>query len=175
MGETVSGVQSSVSGLGPTSVGLPGLFVPSGQQLTTFFILEGIGAALLFLAFMVFAPLIVLTPSKFALSFTMGCLSVFSGFAALRGVRQQLQHMASRERLPMSAAYVASIVATLYSALVLHSYIACILCSGLQVVAMLFYILSYFPGGASGVKFVLSMLANAVMSCFSSVGRMAFR
>lgn len=34
---------------------------------------------------------------------------------------------------PVAAAYVGSVAATLYAALILHSYLLCLLCSGLQV------------------------------------------
>lgn len=38
-----------------------------------------------------------------------------------------------------------------------------------QVVALLYYVLSYFPGGAQGVKFMLNLFYNAVASCFGSI------
>ena len=81
----------------------------------------------------------------------------------------QMAHMLSRERLPFSAAYFGSIVATLWAALVMKSYILSLVCSGLQVVALLYYILSYFPGGAQGVKFMLTMFVNAITSCFGAL------
>lgn len=87
----------------------------------------------------------------------------------LRGWRQQVSAMMSAERLPFSAAYLGSIVATLYAALVMRSYLLSLVCSGLQVVALLYYLLSYFPGGTTGVRFVLGLFGQAVMSCFASV------
>ena len=87
----------------------------------------------------------------------------------MRGWKQQLAHMLSKERIPFSAAYVGSIVATLWAALIMKSYLLSLLCSGLQMVALLYYILSYFPGGAQGVKFMLTMFANAVASCFGAL------
>jgi hypothetical protein len=77
--------------------------VPSTQQLTQFFAFLAGGVVLLALAFMVFLPVIILSPSKFALSFTLGCMLVFIGFAQLRGWKQQLEYMMDRERLPFSA------------------------------------------------------------------------
>ena len=68
-----------------------------------------------------------------------------------------------------AAAYLGSIGATLYAALIMKSYILSLVCSGLQVVALLYYVLSYFPGGAQGVKFMLNMFVSAVTSCFSSL------
>lgn len=58
---------------------------------------------MLLLAFIVFLPVIILSPSKFALSFTAGCLLIMAGFAQLRGWKQQLSHMFSAERLPFSS------------------------------------------------------------------------
>eukprot|EP00879_Flechtneria_rotunda_P014986 GHRR01015659.1.p1 GENE.GHRR01015659.1~~GHRR01015659.1.p1 ORF type:complete len:189 (+),score=29.63 GHRR01015659.1:210-776(+) len=76
---------------------------PSGQQLVHFFSLLGVGVLFLILAFFVGLPTLLLSPSKFALFFTIGCCLVFSGFAALKGWRSQMKHMLQRERLPFSA------------------------------------------------------------------------
>lgn len=76
--------------------------LPTGQALVYFFSFMAAGAVFLLLAFMLFLPVIILTPSKFALSFTLGCLSIMIGFMQLRGWKQQLQHMMSPERLPYS-------------------------------------------------------------------------
>ena len=68
-----------------------------------------------------------------------------------------------------SAGYLGSIVLTLYAALIMHSYILSLVCSGLQVVALLYYLTSYFPGGTSSVKFMLSLFYSAVVQCFGAV------
>ncbi|MEW5311317.1 MAG: hypothetical protein WDW38_003044 [Sanguina aurantia] len=145
---------------------------PQRNQLAQFFCLIGGGLFFLMLAFTIFLPTIILAPAKFAMCFTLGCLCVMSGFAALRGWKQQMVHMVSRERLPFSAAYLGSIVATLYAALVMHSYLLSLFCSGLQVVALLYYLTSYFPGGAQGMKFMLSMFSTAAMNMASGVTKM---
>ena len=41
----------------------------------------------------------------------------------------------------------------------------------LQVVALLYYMLSYFPGGANGVKFVLKMAFGAFLNCMRGMQR----
>jgi hypothetical protein len=68
----------------------------------------GGGVVFLFLAFMVGLPMLIVSPSKFALCFTLGCCSILAGFAALKGWRAQLSHMLSGERLPFSAGEVAA-------------------------------------------------------------------
>lgn len=40
-----------------------------------------------------------------------------------------------------------------------------------QVVALLYYMLSYFPGGANGVKFVLKMGFGAFLNCMRGMQR----
>jgi hypothetical protein len=77
-------------------------------------------------------------------------------------------------RLLLSAGYIGSIVLTLYAALIMHSYLLSMLCSVLQVVALLYYLTSYYPGGTSSVKFLLSMFGSAASTCFSSCTGMIF-
>ena len=98
-----------------------------------FFSLLAAGGVFLLLAFTIFLPVIIIAPSKFAFSFTLGCLCIMAGFSSLRGWKQQLAHMFSKERLPFSAAYLGSIIATLYAALIMKSYLLSLVCSGLQV------------------------------------------
>jgi hypothetical protein len=76
--------------------------IPSSQQLVYFFSFLAAGGVFLLLAFMVFLPVIILAPAKFALAFTLGSLCIMAGFLQLRGWRQQLAHMFSSERLPYS-------------------------------------------------------------------------
>jgi hypothetical protein len=68
-----------------------------------FFSFMGAGVLFLFLAFFIGLPTLLLSPSKFALFFTIGCCMIMSGFAALKGWRSQMAHMMERERLPFSA------------------------------------------------------------------------
>eukprot|EP00882_Tetradesmus_deserticola_P020687 GHRQ01022351.1.p1 GENE.GHRQ01022351.1~~GHRQ01022351.1.p1 ORF type:complete len:240 (+),score=89.54 GHRQ01022351.1:175-894(+) len=161
---------------GVTNISTTGLenTIPSGQQMVHFFSFLGVGVLFLFLAFFIGLPTLLLSPSKFALFFTIGCCLVLSGFAALKGWRAQMQHMMARERLPFSAGYIGSVVMTLYAALIMKSYVLSLLCSGLQVVALLYYLTSYYPGGTSSVKFMLSMFGSAASSCFSTCSTLVF-
>jgi hypothetical protein len=65
-------------------------------------------------------------------------------------------------------------VLTLYAALFLHSYLLSLLCSALQVVALLYYLTSHYPGGTSSVKFMLGMFGSAASSCFRSCAGVVF-
>jgi len=45
----------------------------------------------------------------------------------------------------------------------------------LQVVALLYYALSYFPGGSAGVRFVLNLLISGFWQCCLTVQKAVFR
>lgn len=85
--------------------------MPNTQQFAYFFAFIGAGLVFMILAFSIFLPVIVIAPSKFALSFTIGSLLVMAGFAALRGLKQQASHMLSASRLPFTAGEVFAVCA----------------------------------------------------------------
>ncbi|WOL19200.1 protein transport protein SFT2 [Canna indica] len=151
---------------------LPGSFqtatssVPSGKSLMYFGLLLASGVFLVFIAFTMFLPVMVLMPQKFAICFTLGCASIVGSFFALKGPRNQLAHMSSRERLPFTLGFVGSMVGTIYVSMVLHSYILSVLFSVIQVLALTYYAISYFPGGSAGLKFLSSTLTSSILRCF---------
>jgi hypothetical protein len=139
--------------------------LPSSTQLTYFAAFLGAGVIFLALATFVFLPMIILAPAKFALTFTLGCVSVLAALASLKGWQAQLTAALQRERLPFTGFYAASVVATLYAALVAKSYLLSLGCSGLQAVALCYYVAAYYPGGTESVRYWLSWVASAAGSC----------
>ncbi|TYJ48919.1 hypothetical protein E1A91_A01G098000v1 [Gossypium mustelinum] len=108
----------------------------------------------------------VLLPQKFAICFTLGCGFIIGSFFALRGPKNQLAHMSSKERLPFALGFIGSMAGTMYVSMVLHSYILSVLFSVVQVLALAYYAVSYFPGGSAGLKFLTSALTSSVSRCF---------
>ncbi|KAG6387049.1 hypothetical protein SASPL_152231 [Salvia splendens] len=117
---------------------LPGSFnsatssVPSGQSLVYFGFFLGAGFFFIFIAFTIFLPVMVLKPQKFAICFTIGCAFIVGSFFALRGPKNQLSHMLSKERLPFTIGFLGSMVGTICVSMVLHSYILSVFFSVLQ-------------------------------------------
>lgn len=152
--------------------GLPGSFqsstssVPSGKSLMYFGLFLASGIFLVFIAFTIFLPVMVIMPQKFAICFTMGCAFIIGSFFALKGPKNQLYHMISRERLPFTIGFVGSMCATIYVSMVLHSYILSVFFSCIQILALAYYAISYFPGGSAGMKFLSSTLVASVLRCF---------
>ncbi|CAN6448269.1 unnamed protein product [Victoria cruziana] len=124
------------------------------------------GVFFIFIAFTMFLPVMVLMPQKFAICFTLGCLFIIGSFFALKGPKNQLAHMSSKERLPFTLLFIGSMVGTIYVSMVLHSYVLSVLFSVLQVLALTYYALSYFPGGSAGLKFLTSTVTSSILKCF---------
>ncbi|XP_059278774.1 protein transport protein SFT2-like isoform X2 [Lycium ferocissimum] len=150
---------------------LPGSFhsatsnVPSGKSLMYFGLFLASGVFFIFIAFTMFLPVMVLMPQKFAISFTIGCAFIIGSFFALKGPKNQLTHMTSKERLPFTAVFIGSMVGTIYVSMVLHSYILSVLFSVIQVLTLSYYCISYFPGGSAGMRFLSSTLTSSIFRC----------
>ena len=123
------------------------------------FLLLGCGSVTLYFAsFFVFLPLILITPSKFATSFTFGSLFWLAAFAMLRGPKSTILSLLQKEKLPFTIAYFASIVLSLYSTLIVQSYFFVLLAVIIQLVAALWYSSSYIPGGTAAFSALGRML-----------------
>ncbi|KAJ2779493.1 protein transport protein sft2 [Coemansia javaensis] len=105
-------------------------------------------------------PMMVLSPQKFATAFSLGGLSTVAGIALLRGPRAHTAHLLSRERLLFSLCYFGSVFATLFFSVVAHSYLGTLAAVVVQLVALLWYVVSYFPGGTAGLQSTTRSLAG---------------
>ncbi|KAH9834450.1 ER-to-golgi vesicle protein transport Sft2 [Rhodofomes roseus] len=112
-----------------------------------------IGAAVCFFVAFLTLPMIALRPAKFALAFSLGSLLIMFGFSVLIGPINHMKHLISKERLPFSCAYIGSLALTLYFSLGPHSYIGSLIGAIVQVVALVSYVLAYFPGGITTLRF----------------------
>lgn len=112
--------------------------------------------ALLFLA----PPILALRPHKFALAFSLASVLFILGFAVLVGPAAQLRHLFSRARAPFSAAYLAALAATLYSALGLRAPLLTLVLALVQVGALCAYLAAYFPGGTTTLRYAGTLFAR---------------
>ncbi|KNG48714.1 sft2-domain-containing protein [Stemphylium lycopersici] len=97
-------------------------------------------------------------PSDMQDAFPLSCHE--SRRSALTNTR--IQHLVSGPRLPFTAAYFGSIALTLVFSLGLHSTILTFVAAIAQLVALLWYIVSYFPMGSSGLRFAARFGGNRV-------------
>lgn len=107
--------------------------IPSGTDFVYFAGLLCGAAVFFFLAFFLFLPMLVIAPGKFALSFTCGSICTMAAMLMLSGWKAGLSHMVSPERLPFTTVYVGSMLATLYAAVSMKSYLLSLTFSFIQV------------------------------------------
>jgi len=111
-----------------------------------------LGAAVCFFVAFLTLPLLAIRPAKFALAFSLGSLLVMFGFSVLIGPINHIKHLVSKERLPFSLVYFASLGLTLYFSLGRKSYIGSLIFAIIQVIALVSYVLAYFPGGTTTLR-----------------------
>ena len=113
-------------------------------------------AALFFaLGFFVGLPMITVRPQKFALSFTFGSLLFMSSFGILKGPWAHFSGMIALERLPFTSVYIGSMFLTLYltfNAGGASGYVLVLGASACQLLALMWYLITFLPGGAAGMR-----------------------
>jgi hypothetical protein len=133
------------------------------------------------LAFFVGLPLITARPQKFALSFTCGSLTFMGSFIILRGPWAHFSGLIKSDRLPFTCVYFASMIGTLYSTFSFRGakgYVIVLAFSILQLLALVWYLVTFLPGGSQGLHF-LALAAGKMLrpvigictSCLSAIFR----
>ncbi|CAK7263309.1 Protein transport protein sft2 [Sporothrix epigloea] len=127
-----------------------------------------LGALACFVICFALFPIVATRPRKFVILWTLGSILFLSSFAAMMGPWAYVQHLASAPRLPFTGAYFGSIALTLYFSLGLHSTILTLISAILQLACLLWYLISYFPMGSSGLRFATSLGARRAAAWMTS-------
>ncbi|GIY27281.1 protein transport protein SFT2 [Caerostris darwini] len=109
-----------------------------------------------------YAPVLLLKARKFCLLYSMGSLFIIGSFSLLWGPCNHIKHLFSYERLPFTTVYFGTMFLTLYSALWMKNTILTAIFAVAQVIALLWYIVSYIPGGQTGLKFFTKICTSTV-------------
>ncbi|KAI5862684.1 SFT2-domain-containing protein [Durotheca rogersii] len=123
-----------------------------------------LGALACFILCFVLWPVLMATPRKFVILWSFGSVLFLSSFAAMMGPMAYVQHLTSGSRLPFTAAYFGSIALTIYFSVGLHNTILTLLAAIVQIVCLLWYLVSYFPMGSSSLRLATSFGARRAAS-----------
>ena len=121
------------------------------------------------LGFFVGIPTIAIRPQKFALCFTLGSLAFMASFGILKGPVAHLQSMLTAERLPFTTIYIGSMLMTLYLTFNfggINGYLLVMASCGVQMLSLLWYLISFLPGGSAGLQIVLSAIMRILSPIF---------
>lgn len=138
----------------------PSWFNLSRMERLLLFVSFILGAAGCFTLCIFLFPVLAIKPRKFALLWTMGSLLFVLAFGVLMGPMAYIKHVTSRERLPFSLFFFCSCISTLYFAAFAKSTILTIVCACVELIAVLYYAISYFPMGATGLRMLSSIGVN---------------
>jgi len=111
---------------------------------------------------LLYVPAIVLKARKFALLFSFGSVFFLFSFSMLWGPTNHLKHLINVERLPFTISYSITLFGTIYYSVWVKSYVFTLVFSILQIGALLWYVVSYIPGGARGLKFFSKLFYTVV-------------
>ncbi|CAD7936132.1 unnamed protein product [Amoebophrya sp. A120] len=160
---TGSSIRTSVESVAP----------PSAERMQWFAILLVVGMIMVGMS-MMFLPVVVLAPQKFALLFSMGSLSIVSANVSLRGMSAFLSFAFASERAAFAVGYCLSFLGVLYASLVLKSYFLTLFCVVGELVSLAYILLSYVPGGTRFLNLIFSMVYSGIKmlcgSCLRSSG-----
>ncbi|KAK2590600.1 Protein transport protein sft2 [Conoideocrella luteorostrata] len=112
-------------------------------------------------------PMLALNLRKFVILWTVGSALFLASFAAVMGPMNYVYHLMSAPRLPFTTAYFGSIAMTLVFALKLHSTILTLMSAIVQIACSLWYLISYFPMGSTGLRLAASFGARQATSWMS--------
>lgn len=90
---------------------------------------------------------------------------MLSSFAVLKGPKAFLGILIERSKLPWSSAYVVGLVGTLVSTIILKSYLLTAFFGLLQVIALLYFLASFVPGGKTFLNFLGRMGRKLMEKC----------
>lgn len=138
----------------------PEWFSLSRTERLALFVCCILGSAGCFTLCVFLFPVLAAKPRKFGLLWSMGSLLFVGAFGVLQGPAAYVKHITSRERLPFSLFFFITCFLTIYFAAFMKSALLTIPCAILELIAVIYYAVSYFPFGASGLRMVSAVGVN---------------
>ena len=101
----------------------------------------------------------------------IGTVCVLSAFAVLKGgfyqyfMRDLLFSADNPTRRFYAIAYYGSIILSIYASMILKSYLLTLATMILEMVLLMYFICSSFPGGATGLNYMGSIICGFIKKC----------
>ena len=126
-----------------------------------------IGCLFLFLASL-FLPMIVVAPRKCANLINVGSIFILASFAVIRGAYEFIVRdlLCNKNKGFFAWVYLLSILFTIWSSMIIRSYILTIISLSIEVLCLIYFICSFFPYGATGFKYMLKFVWATIKKIF---------
>lgn len=127
------------------------------------------GVGLITLSFFLL-PYFVLAPQKVSMLINLGSICILCSFGFLKGFYNYFViELLCGPRRVYAVSYIISIVLSLYASTVKKSYLMTMLTLVMEVVLLLYFICSSFPGGRTGLTYMFKCLKGGCMTCLKKV------
>ncbi|EMG46330.1 sft2 Protein transport protein sft2 [Candida maltosa Xu316] len=146
----------------------PGMFELSRWDRMLIFALCFAGSVCCYLICIFLFPVLSLKPRKFALIWSIGSILFLVSFGVLQGFQAYMVHLFSSTRIIFTIVFGASIVLTIISSVSLKSTLLSILFAAIQLLAAVWYAVSYFPMGRQTLNLAGSVARSQVDTWISS-------
>lgn len=137
-------------------------YIEVEKSYTAFFIVLGFGAFILFLSLM-FLPIAVIKPQKFVSLFSLGSLLSILSFIFIYGTKEYFKMLFNSNRAILSSLYFASLFVGIYFSFMDTWMIISHFCAIIQLITLVTFVLSFLPGGNTGISFIWSTLKSLVV------------
>ena len=126
------------------------------------------GCFFIFLAFC-FLPVIVIAPRKTANLMNVGSIMILISFGLIKGYYKFFVEdlLCNKQKGFFAWTYVLSVITTIYASMIIKSYVLTLIALGVEIVCLLYFTCSYFPGGNTGFKYMLKALWAMTKGMFS--------
>jgi hypothetical protein len=144
--------------------------VDRAARLKWFFVFFLAGMGCYAVAFM-FLPVVLLVPAKFALMFSMGSVSMQCAMSYLKAsLLEYVKSLCGAQTCLLTLLYFLSLAGCIWAAVVQRSYLLVVVWTVVQAGCIFWYILSFFPGGTTGLSKMLSYTCSTCcsMCCYGS-------
>ena len=131
------------------------------KNYTIFCTLLLLGTLLIFISFLLI-PMIITSPSKFTLCFSLGSILIIISFLFFHGTKIYFQKLFKKDRFIISILFIISIIVGCAFS-IKNIYLICIICSLFEMFSLILFLISFIPGGG---KFGLKCLKNIFTSPF---------
>ena len=134
------------------------------KSIGIFSVLICIGTALIIFSFFLL-PLIIISPKKFSFCFAVGSIFVLISFMFLVGTRNYITKLLDNKRIFISISFILSIFIGIGCSLGNHYFIS-LICSGVQLISMVMFVLTFIPGGRAGIDCIKNALTSPFTKLF---------
>ncbi len=136
------------------------------RNIGVFVGLVSIGSFIICLSFFLL-PFILTSPKKFSFCFAVGSIFILTSFLFLVGTKKYVTKLFENKRLFISVMFILSIFIGIGFSLWNHYFIS-LLCSFIQFISMIMFVLTFIPGGRVGINCIKRTLTSPFTKIFVS-------